>query len=209
MDKHFKERTKLRIGDFADESWPEIEKRINIQRGSRIAWNNVRGLVKESANNMQKLFDIPVVSNKTATTWGTLLFHVSFKNKNEHILTIEYTHHYTLTSFDFKFLPYEINDLISSYIQPKTITIDILLTYPLNYPFVSCNHEVIYIGTTNFSDNADTIIKDYYTSKIERYNEFIMIRWAPSLQMRGDILLLMVSINDFNDVITTLEELHC
>ena len=43
MDKQFKERTKLRIGDFADESWPETEKRIDntfTQRGRRIAWQN-------------------------------------------------------------------------------------------------------------------------------------------------------------------------
>ena len=99
--------------------------------------------------------------------------------------------------FEFPQLPPEINNIIYNF-NSQYIIIDIVIVYPLEYPFKS---PFWFLGNVN-TNLADKLY-EYYNYKLDLHNKSIGDQfWCPAaMSMDKDILTFISNISDFQEIV--------
>lgn len=115
---------------------------------------------------------------------------------NNIILSILY---YSYPEFSkIKELPFEISCIIHSYLYNK-IEINILIIYPLEYPFVSPIWTLI-----NVKHNFKTLLNlnKYYKYLIDTHNHKHLKYWSPAITIASNILEFIQQINHIEYILS-------
>ena len=129
-------------------------------------------------------------------THGTLSINTEKIIDNKIYIRIKYKHQYDLFYFDN--LPLELNEIINSYmvdIVDLTFTIVLPDDYPFNPPLWILSD----IKTTTKDLNS---FITYYAFKLQCHNEKINIQWSPAHSIIKDILVLITTIMNFEEMIS-------
>lgn len=112
------------------------------------------------------------------------------------ILSILY---YSYNEFlKIKELPFEISCIIHSYLYNK-MEINILITYPLEYPFVRPIWSLI-----NVKHNFKTLLNlnKYYKYLIDKHNHKHLQYWSPAISIDRNILEFIQQINHIEYILS-------
>lgn len=146
--------------------------------------------------NLQKILD-----NGPLEKYYNLPDNFKIKTKyseqeNNMILSILY---YSYPEFSkIKELPFEINCIIHSYLCIK-MEINILIIYPLEYPFV----RPIW-GLINVKHNFKTLLNlnKYYKYLIDKHNHKHLQYWSPAISIDNNILEFIQQINHIEYILS-------
>lgn len=145
---------------------------------------------------IQELLNIPLINNNYNSNRE---FHISIpyiSEENDEIhIRIKFINNYK--SFYLHFLPPEINEIISSFMN-DTLILNFIISYPINYPFQSP-----YWSFDKYSCSVETKfnITRYYQNKLDYHNQINQrLVSLPSIFPEKDILGFVVIINQFDEI---------
>ncbi len=95
---------------------------------------------------------------------------------------------------NFKYLPSDINNLISEYL-PEYIYICVEITFPPDYPFKPPIYTLL--STKYNIVNYIISIDSYYASIVDNHNLQYKREWTPAMDIEKDVLSFICRINHF------------
>ena len=118
------------------------------------------------------------------------------ERENNMILSILY---YSYPEFSkIKELPFEINCIIHSYLCIK-MEINILIIYPLEYPFYRPIWELINV---NHNFKTPLNLNKYYKYLIDKHNHKHKQYWTPAITIASNILEFIQQINHIEYILS-------